>query len=188
MEANTFRSLGEYVTFASSWRQEAEAKAKELTLLREQTNDQAHRWFNQEAAIKEALKVALKAEEEANKKLHAAGQKYTELVAKLVPLHEQIVELTAAAEASKTHTTNLEKCCTSQEVNLGKVEAELAAKNKAFDLMKADLTKQLTEKTEALAGVQKELASQVEHYQKVEKKLLDDGANAFAAGFEEALS
>jgi len=52
---------------------EYQALAYELTSLKEQTNDQAHRWFNQEAAIKEALKVAQKAEEGANKILHAAG-------------------------------------------------------------------------------------------------------------------
>jgi len=137
MEENALRSFGEYLSLASSWRQETEAKARELALLKEQTNDQARRWFNQEAAIKEALKVALKAEEAANKRLHAAGQTYTELVAKLVPLHEQIVELKAAAEASKTKVTNLEARCASQEVNLGKVEANFTAKNEAFDLLKA---------------------------------------------------
>jgi len=62
-----------------------------LDLLKEQTTDQARRWLNQETAIKDALKVALRAETEANKKLHDAGQKYTELVAILVPFHEQIV-------------------------------------------------------------------------------------------------
>ena len=128
--------------------------------------------------------MALKVEEEANKKLHAASQKYTELVAKLVPLHEKVVEMTAAAEASKVHTSNLETRCTPQEVNLGKVEGELAAKNEAFNLLQAEFTKQ----TEALAVVQKELASQAERSQKVEKELLEDGAHAFAAGFEEALS
>jgi len=202
MEENALRSLGGYLSLASSWRQETETKAKELALLKEQTNDQARRWFNQEAAIKEVLKVAQKAEEAANKRLHAAGQTYTELLAKVVPLHEEVVELKAAAEASKTKVTNLEARCVSQEVNLGKVEAdltakneafdllkvELAAKNEAFDLMKADLTKQLTEKAEALAAMEKELASQVERSLKVEKELLDDATNAFATRFEEALS
>jgi len=166
--------------------------------LKEQTTDQAHRWFNQEAAIKEALKVAQKVEEAANKRLHEVGQTYTELLAKVVPLHEEILELKVAANASKTRITTLEGRCVSQEVNLGKVEAELAAKNEAFDLMKAELTKQLTEKAEltkqlaekavALADMKKELASQAEHSQKVEKELLDDAANAFATGFGEALS
>jgi len=87
-------------------------------LLKEQTNDQARRWFNQESAIKRALKVAQKAKEAANKRLHAAGQLYTELLAKVVPLHEEIVELKAAAEASKTRVTNLEARCVSQEVNV----------------------------------------------------------------------
>jgi len=34
--------------------------------------------------------------------------------------------------------TTLEERCVSQEVNLGKVEAELAAKNETFNLMKAE--------------------------------------------------
>ena len=181
-------------------------------MLKEQTTDQARRWFNQEAAIKDALKVAQKAEEAANKRLHAAGQTYTELLAKVVPLHEKIVELKAVADASKTRITTLEERCVSQEVNLGKVEtelaakneafdlmkAELAAKNKTFDLMKAELTKQLTEKAEltkqlvekaaALADMKKELASQAERSQQVEKELLDNATNAFATGFGEALS
>ena len=201
MKENALRSFGEYLSVASSWRKETEAKARELALLKEQMIDQARRWFNQEAAIKEALKVAQKAEEATNKRLHVAGQTYTELVAKVVSLHEQIVEL-KVAEASKTKVTNLEARCASQEVNLGKVEAnltakneafdllkaELAAKNEAFDLMKADLTKQLAEKAEVLAAMEKELASQAARSQKVEKELLDDATNAFATGFEEALS
>ena len=169
-----------------------------MALLKEQTIDQACRWFNQEAAIKEALKVAQKAEEAANKRLHEAGQKYTELLAKVVPLHEKIVELKAAADTSKTRITTLEERCVSQEVNLGKVEVELAAKNEAFDLIKTELTtqltekdeltKQLAEKVEALADMEKKLVSQAEDSQKIEKELFDDAVNAFAAGFGEALS
>jgi len=100
----------------------------------------------------------------------------------------EIVELKAAADTSKTKITTLEECCVTQEVNLGKVEVDLAAKNEAFDIMKAELTKQLAEKAGTLADMGKELASQAEHSQKVEKELLDDAADAFAAGFEEALS
>jgi len=184
MEENAFRSLGEFISLASSWREEAETKAKELALLQQRTADQALRWSTQEVAIKKALEGALKAETEANRKLHDTGQKYTELVTKLVPFHEQIVELTAAAEASKTHTSNLEKRCTSQEVNLGKVKGELAARNEAFNLLQTEFNKQ----TEALVAVQKELASQAKHSQRVEKELLEDGAHAFALGFEEALA
>ncbi|KAL9319529.1 hypothetical protein ACSQ67_011368 [Phaseolus vulgaris] len=46
------------------------------------------------------------------------------------------IEMTAAAEASKVHTSNLETRCTPQEVNAGKVEGELAAKNEAFNLLR----------------------------------------------------
>ena len=80
MEESIIRSLGGYLSHASSWRQQTETMAREyqaladeLALLKEQTTDQARRWFNQEAAIKEALKVAQKAEEAANKRIHAAG-------------------------------------------------------------------------------------------------------------------
>jgi len=42
-------------------------------------------------------------------------------------------------------------------VNLGKVEADLAAKNEAFDTMKDELTEQFAEKAEDLADMKKEL-------------------------------
>ena len=54
--------------------------------------------------------------------------------------------------------------------------------------MKADLTKQLAGKAKALAAMEKELDSQAAHSQMFEKELLDDASNAFATGFEEALS
>jgi len=53
---------------------------------------------------------------------------------------------------------------------------------------KAELAKQLAVKAEALATMKKELASQVERSQQIEKELLDDATNAFATGFGEALS
>ena len=54
---------------------------------------QAQRFFIQEAALTEALGVVRKAEVEANKRLHDKGQKYTALVAKVVPLHAEIATL-----------------------------------------------------------------------------------------------
>jgi len=53
---------------------------------------------------------------------------------------------------------------------------------------KAELAKHLVEKAEGLTVMKKELASQAERSQQVEKELLDDAANTFAAGFGEALS
>jgi len=187
--------LGEFFSHASSWRHQTETRARdyqalaeELALVKEQTNDQARRWLNQEAALQEALKVVRKAEEADNKKLHEVGQTHTELLTKVVPLHEEIVELKAAVATSKTKMATLEERCVTQEVNLGKVEADLAIKNEAFDTMKAELIKQLAEKAGALANMEKELSSQAERSQKVEKELFGDVADAFAAGFEEALS
>jgi len=84
--------------------------------------------------------------------------------------------------------TSLKERCVAQEVNLGKVEVDLTAKNEAFDIMKADITKQLAEKVGTLADMEKKLASQAERSQKDKNELLDDAEDAFAAGFEEALS
>ena len=137
-------------------------------------------------------------EEAANKKLHEEAQKYATFMTKVVPLHVEITELKDAAAASKAKMTNLEERSVTREVRLGQVEADLAAKNKAFEAFKAELTKQikllkeskkeLAEKTEALANIEKEMAAQAERSKKVERELLDDAADAYAVGFEDALS
>jgi len=93
-----------------------------VALIKEQLSYQARRWFNQEPAQKDALNVVRKAEETANKRLHEAGQTYVELLAKVVPLHEQVIELKAAVVTSQDKMTTIEKRCASQEINLGKVE------------------------------------------------------------------
>jgi len=99
--------LGEFFSRASSWRHQTETRAREyqaladeLALVKEQMTDQGRRWFNKEAALQEVVKVVRKVEEATNKRLHEAGQTYAELLAKVVPLHEQIVELKAAATTS----------------------------------------------------------------------------------------
>ena len=188
------RSFDEAFSSVPVNRQDQEARARErqaltdeVALIKEKLSEQARHWFNQEAALKDALSLVRKAEETANKRIHEAGQTYAELLAKVVPLHEQVVELKAATIASQDKMTTLEELCASQEINLGKVEAELGAKNEAFDTMKANLAKQLTEKAKALEDLEEKLASQVECSKKVEKELLDDAANAFVVGFEEAM-
>jgi len=112
-------------------------------LVKEQTTNQARCFFNQEAVLQEALGVVRKAEEAANKKLHETAQTYTALLAKVVPLHEEIVELKDTVATSKTKMTSLEERCVTQEVKLGKVEADLVAKNETFDVMKAEFTEQV---------------------------------------------
>ena len=81
VEESVAYSLREHFSRASSWRHQTEARAREyqaladeLALVKEQMNDQARRWFNQEAALKEALKVVRKAKEAANKRLHEAAR------------------------------------------------------------------------------------------------------------------
>jgi len=73
--------IGEYLSNARSWREQAEAKAndclaleKELALLKEQTQAQERRWFHQEVSYKETLKEAQQAKDAANKRLHEASQ------------------------------------------------------------------------------------------------------------------
>jgi len=68
-------SFGEYLSHASSWREQAEAKANdclalenELALLKEKTQAQERRWFHLEVTNKETLKEAKKAKEAANKR------------------------------------------------------------------------------------------------------------------------
>ena len=158
--------LGIFFAHASSWRQQVEvwarerqALAYEVALIREQLIEQARHWYNQEAALKDALSVVRKAEETTNKRLHEPGQTYAELLAKVVPLDEQVVEIKVVAATSQDKITNLEEHCASQEVNLGKVEAELAARNEAFDSMKTYLAKQLAVKAKALEDLEEKLAS-----------------------------
>ena len=141
-------SFREYLSHACSWREQAEAKASdrqvlenELALLKEQTKTQERRWFHQEVAYQDTLKEAQKAKEEANKRLHEAGQKYVELLGQTVPLRVEIAELKDAIEASKSRTKDLEDRCVSKEVNWGKVEGALAARTEAFDLLKIDFSK-----------------------------------------------
>ena len=134
------------------------------------------------------MKEAQKAKDAANKRLHEAGQSYTELLGQVVPLRTEVAELKDAAEASKIKTKKLEDQCVDREVKLGEVEAALDCKTKAFDLLEADLAKLRAERNEALAAKDKELASQAERFEKAEKELVDDATGAFADGFAEALA
>jgi len=103
-----------------------------------------------------------------------------------------------AVAANQVKMTSLEERSVTQEVLLGKVEADLAGKNEAFEKIKAELVEQakllenskeeLAEKTEALAKAEKEMVAQAGGFKRVETELLDDAADAYAAGFEDALS
>ena len=159
---------------------------------------QAQRFFIQEAALTEALGVVRKAEVEANKRLHDEGQNYTTLLAKVVPLHAEIATLKDATAANQAKITSLDERSVTREVLLGKVEADLAGKNEALGKIKAELAeqaklleerkKELEKRTEALAQAEKEKAALTEDFKKAEAKLLTDAAEAYGAGFEDALS
>jgi len=193
--------LGAFLACANSWRDQARAKAselstlqsleKELASLKEQKQIQECRWVHQEDAYKDSLKEAQKAKDVANKRLHEAGQTYAELLGQVVPLRVEIAELKDVAKASKVKMKKLEDHCVDREVKLGETEAAHDAKTKAFDLLEAELAKLRAERDEALAAKaarDKELASQAERFEKTEKELIDDVASAFADGFAKALA
>ncbi|XP_068474800.1 uncharacterized protein [Phaseolus vulgaris] len=103
------------------------------------------------------------AEVEANKRLHDEGQKYTTLLAKVVPLHAEIATLKDVAAANQAKMTSLEERSVTQEVLLGKVEADLAGKNEALEKIKAELAEQ----AKLLEKSKKELAERTESLVKV---------------------
>jgi len=99
--------LGAFLACANSWRDQARAKASEISALQAlekecaSLKEEKHRWERQEEAYKDSLKVAQKAKEEASKRLHEAGQAHAELLGQVVPLRVQIVDLKDAVETSK---------------------------------------------------------------------------------------
>ena len=135
---------------------------------------------------------------EANKRLHDEGQKYTTLLAKVVSLHAEIATLKDVVATNQTKMTSWEERSVTREVLLGKVEVDLAGKNEALEKIKADLAEQakllekrkeeLAERTETLAKTEKEMAAQAEGFKEVEIELLDNAADAYVVGFEDALS
>jgi len=190
--------LRAFLACANSWRDQARAKAsklstlkaleKELASLKEQKQIQERHWARQEDAYKDCLKEAQKAKDAANKRLHEAGKTYAELLGQVVPLCMEIAELKDVAKAFEAKMKKLEGRCVDREVKLGEVEAALNAKTEAFDLLQANFSKLQAEKDETLVAKDKEMASQVERYEKAEKELVEDAASAFADGFIEALA
>jgi len=190
--------LGAFLACANSWRDQARAKAselstlqaleKDLTSLKEENQTQERHWARQEDAYKDSLKEAQKAKDATNKRLHEAGQTYAELLGQVVPLRAEVAKLKDAAKTSEAKMKKLEDQCIDREVKLGATEAALDVKTKAFDLLEAEFVKLRAEQVKALAAKNQELASQVERFEKAEKELIDDAANAFANGFAEALA
>jgi len=193
--------LGAFMACANSWRDQARAKASEVSTLQAlekecaSLKEEKRRWERQEEAYKYSLKVAQKAKEEASKRLHEAGQAHADFLGQVVPLRVQVVDLKAAVEASKAQHKKLEDHCVDREQKLAKTEATLEAKTKecdlleakvkASDLLEAELRAELVK---AFATKDEEQASQAAHFKKTEEDLVQDVAGAFADGFAEALA
>jgi len=117
--------LGAFMACANTWRDQAKAKAseafalqaleKECASLKEEKEALACRWAHQEEAYKDSLRMAQKAEEEASKRLHEAGQAHAELLGQMVPLRVQVADLKDAVETSKAQQKKLEDHCVDRE-------------------------------------------------------------------------
>ena len=197
--------LKEFFARANSSFHEAELKTKEqqaladeLVQVKEQLANQVQRFFVRETTLTQELGVLRKAELEANKRLHNKGQKYTTSLDKVVPLRAEVVGLKEEVAANKAKMASLEERSVTREVNLGRVEADLTEKTEALKKIKEELTEQaetfektkeeLTAKTEALVKAEEEMTAQVEDFEKAKAELLDDAADAYAVGFEDALT
>ena len=106
-----FYYMGAFMACASTWREQAKAKAieastlqaleKEVASLKEEKERLARHRERQEKAYKVSLKVAQKSKEEANKRLHEVGQAHAELLNQVVPLQVKVADLEDAAKASE---------------------------------------------------------------------------------------
>jgi len=106
-----FYYMGAFMACASTWCEQAKAKAikastlqaleKEVSSLKEDKERLARHWERQEEAYKTSLRVAQKAKEEANKRLHEAGQAHAELLNQVVPLRVKVADLEEATKTSE---------------------------------------------------------------------------------------
>jgi len=143
-----FYYMGTFMACASTWREQAKAKAieasnlqaleKEVASLKEEKERLARHWEGQEEAYKVSLKVAQKSKEKANKRLHEVGQAHAELLNQVVPLRVKVADLEDAAKASEAQQKKFEAHCVDREKKLGKTEGELAARIEAFNLLQAE--------------------------------------------------
>ena len=102
---------GLFMSCPYSWHKQSRAKAaqasafqaleKEVASLKEEKERLAALWGRQEGAYKESLRVAQKAREEANKRLHEVAQAQAGLLNEVVPLRTKIADLETAVETSK---------------------------------------------------------------------------------------
>ena len=109
--------LGAFLACATTWRDQARAKASELSALqalekecdslKEEKQTLVRHWTRQEEAYKDSLKEAQKAKDAASKRLHEAGQSYTELLGQVVPLRVEVADLKDAAKATEAKMKKL---------------------------------------------------------------------------------
>ncbi|XP_068492119.1 uncharacterized protein [Phaseolus vulgaris] len=158
--------------------------------LKEEKERLAAHWGRQEGAYKESLRMAQKAREEANKRLHKVAQAQAELLNEAVPLRTKIADLEAVAETSKAYQKKLEDQCVNREQSLGKTEVALANKTDECSRLTAEnksLQARVQELTSALASKDQETVAQATNFKVAEEKLVGESATSFAEGFAEAL-
>ncbi|XP_068501788.1 uncharacterized protein [Phaseolus vulgaris] len=192
--------MGVFMSCAYSWHKQSRAKAaqafafraleKEVSSLKEEKERLTAHWGRQEGAYKESLRVAQKAREEANKRLHEVAQAQAGLLNEVVPLRTKIADLEATAETSKAYQKKLEDHCVDREQKLGKTEVALANKTDECSRLtteNASLQAKVQELTSALASKDQEMTAQAANFKVAEEKLIGEAATGFTNGFAEAL-
>jgi len=187
--------MGAFMSCAHSWHAQAKAKAveasafqtleKEVASLKEEKERLATHWGRQEDAYKTSLRVAQKAKEEANKRLHEVSQAHVELLYQVVPLRVKVANLEAEAKTSKARQKKLEDQCVDREQTLGKTEVALEAKTSECSQLAAEnatLQAKVQEFMAALASKEQEMTTQA-----AEEKMNKEAAIGFVDGFAKAL-
>ena len=150
----------------------------------------ATHWGRQEDAYKTSLRVAQKAKEEANKRLHEVAQANAELLNQVVPLRVKVADLEAAMKTSEAQQKKLENQCVDREQTLGKTEAALEEKTSECSQLATEnttLQAKVQELTSTLASKDQEMATQAANFKVAEEKLIGEAAFSFTDGFAEAL-
>jgi len=192
--------MGAFMSCAHSWHMQARAKVvqasafqaleKEVASLKKEKEKLATHWGRQEDAYKTSLRVAQKAKEEANKRLHEVSHANAELLNQVVPLRVKIADLEAEAKTSIAHQKKLEEQCVDREQTLGKTEVALADKTDKCSRLASEiatLQAKVQELTAALASKDQEMTTQAANFEVAEEKLIGESASSFAEGFAEAL-
>jgi len=98
-----------------------QALEKEVASLKEEKERLATHWGRQEDAYKTSLRVAQKAKEEANKRLHEVSQANAELLNQVVPLRVKIADLEEAAKTFAPQQKKLESQCVDGSKHWGRL-------------------------------------------------------------------